>query len=346
MADKVKEIEKLYPSLLETWLLNIAEWVKPFDNAGLNLLVMGDIKLSDVVIDDFGNTARSDGLNDSKIRGHIRNIKNGKYLPKHHPPILVEPIFIDGELKFKIINGHHRYQAHLGAKSEFIYVAIGVFNDADGESAEYWKEDYQLNSNNDEDYIFTPTTDDNIIGSCETTLKREFGNLPDSKHEQLIKDRIDKLLIERAKKKQNKPKLKIAILEKLGVSFEVISDWSRNDAEAFCINDSENKDWVLQRFTKKAFESKNVTLFTQYEYALYKNIEEYRRNNNFKTPEVYAYFGNTSKENLDKYRKHFQERLKQQDKFKYEYSPGLVETPTIKFLPQKKSEGNNIVEVL
>ena len=91
---------------------------------------------SDVVIDKFGNTARSDGLNDSKIRGHIRNIKNGKYLPKHHPPILVEPIFIDGELKFKIINGHHRYQAHLGAKSEFIYVAIGVFNDADGESAE------------------------------------------------------------------------------------------------------------------------------------------------------------------------------------------------------------------
>ena len=75
MADKVKEIEKLYPSLLETWLLNIAEWVKPYDNAGLTLLMIGEIKLSDVVIDKFGNTARSDGLNDSKIRGHIRNIK-------------------------------------------------------------------------------------------------------------------------------------------------------------------------------------------------------------------------------------------------------------------------------
>jgi len=344
MADKVKqEIEKLYPSLFETWLLNIVEWVKPFDNAGLNLLVMGDIKLSDVVIDDFGNTARSDGLNDSKIRGHQRNINNGKYQPKHHPPILVEPIFVNGELKFKLINGHHRYQAHLGLDKEFIYVAIGTFNDTDGESAEYWREDYQINSNNDEDYIITLTTDEDIIGSCEITLKREFGELPDSKHEQKIKDRIDILLKRRAPKKQNKDKFKKAILEKLGVSFEVIKDWQKNNAEAFCSKISEGKEFVLQRFTNVSYDKRNTTLFTQYEWSLYKHIEEYRKNNNGQVPDVYAYFGNTSKENLDKYRKHFQKRLKQQDAFSYRL--GFCKTPIIKFLPQKESEGNNIVEV-
>ncbi len=103
MADKVKQdIEKLYPGLLETWLKKGLEWTLPF-GAGenwLTLLMMGVIKMSDVVVDDFGNTARSEGLNDSKIQGHMRNIKNGKYKPKNHPPILVEPIYINGELKF------------------------------------------------------------------------------------------------------------------------------------------------------------------------------------------------------------------------------------------------------
>ena len=102
MADKVKQdIEKLYPGLLETWLKKGLEWTLPF-GAGenwLTLLMMGVIKMSDVVVDDFGNTARSEGLNDSKIQGHMRNIKNGKYKPKNHPPILVEPIYINGELK-------------------------------------------------------------------------------------------------------------------------------------------------------------------------------------------------------------------------------------------------------
>ena len=37
------------------------------------------------------------------------------------------------------------------------------------------------------------------------------------------------------------------------------------------------------------------------------------------------------KENLDKYRKHFQKRLKQQDKFRYQDRP--VKTSIIKFLP-------------
>ena len=300
MADKVKQdIEKLYPSLFETWLKKGLEWILPFgaEENWLTLLMMGDIKMSDVVVDDFGNTARSEGLNDSKIQGHMRNIKNGKYKPKNHPPILVEPIYINGELKFKIINGHHRYHAHLGLNKEFIYVAIGIFHDIDGESAQTWKEDYQINANNDEDYIVTPTTDDNIIGSCETTIKRKIkeGLL---KSNQKIKDEIDILLERRAKRKRNKDKFKKAILEKLGVDYEVIKDWQRNQAEVFCKKLSEGKEFILQKFTHVSYDKRNTTLFTQYEWSLYKKIEEHRKDNNGQTPEhVYAYFGNTSKEN-------------------------------------------------
>ena len=56
MADKVKQdIEKLYPSLFETWLKKGLEWILPFgaEENWLTLLMMGDIKMSDVVVDDF-----------------------------------------------------------------------------------------------------------------------------------------------------------------------------------------------------------------------------------------------------------------------------------------------------
>ena len=66
----------------------------------------------------------------------------------------------------------------------------------------------------------------------------------------------------------NKDKFKKAILEKLGVSFEVIKDWQKNNAEAFCSKISEGKEFILQRFTNVSYDKRNTTLFTQYEIYL------------------------------------------------------------------------------
>ena len=62
-----EEIEKRERGFIETWLLNSSEWVKPYINAGLTLFGIGEVNMSMIVVDNFGNVSRADGLDLSLI---------------------------------------------------------------------------------------------------------------------------------------------------------------------------------------------------------------------------------------------------------------------------------------
>lgn len=356
-----EEIEKRERGFIDTWLLNLSEWVKPYINAGLTLFGMGEVNMSMIVVDDFGNVSRADGLDDSKIEKHEKHIREDDYKPKKYTPILVVPIWIDGKLKLKLINGHHRYHAHLGTNQKRIFVAVGSFNDAVNpidnklESAEYWQEDYQLTSNHEENtkFVHNNSTKEDVVASISKTIKREFEE--DYSNKKLIEDRILEIAKTRAQRIKHKAKLVPLVFKELKADYDDIRDYTKPQSSEWCRANSKDKHYIIERFTKQSYTDRTKYPFTQYETRMRKHIMKYYDEHKV-YPTVYVYLGNVLKRDIDMLRKHIIERLIEQEKFiisEAERMGIFIQkdyvsfASLIKFLPQKKKseKANKVVEV-
>jgi len=356
-----EEIEKRERGFIETWLLNSSEWVKPYINAGLTLFGIGEVNMSMIVVDNFGNVSRADGLDDVKIDKHEKHITEDDYKPKKYAPILVVPIWIDGELKLKLINGHHRFHAHLGTNQKRIFVAVGSFSEAVNpiddklESAEYWEDDYQLTSNHEENtkFVHNNSTKEDVVTSISKTIKREFEE--DYSNKKLIEDRILEIAKTRAQRIKHKAKLVPLVFKELKADYDDIRDYTKPQSEEWCRANSKDKHYIIERFTKQSYTDRTKYPFTQYETRMRKHIMKYYDEHKV-YPTVYVYLGNVLKRDIDMLRKHVIERLIEQEKFIisevermgfFTQKDYVSFASLIKFLPQKKKseKKNKVVEV-
>jgi len=315
-----EEIERQERGFMDTWLSNLSEWTKPYINAGLTLFGMGEVNMSMIVVDDFGNVSRADGLDDVKIEKHEKHITEGDYKPKKYAPILVVPIWIDGELKLKLINGHHRYHAHLGTNQKRIFVAVGSFSEAVNpvddklESAEYWEEDYQLTSNHEENtkFVHNNSTKEDVVRSISKTIKREFEE--DYSNKKLVEDRILEIAKTRAQRIKQKAKLVPLVFKELKEDYDDIRDYTKPQAVEWCRTNSKDKNYIIERFTKQSYTDRTKYPFTQYETRMRRHIMKYYDEHKV-YPKVYVYLGNVLKRDIDMLRKHIIKRLIEQEKF-------------------------------
>jgi len=356
-----EEIERQERGFMDTWLSNLSEWTKPYINAGLTLFGMGEVNMSMIVVDDFGNVSRADGLDDVKIEKHEKHITEGDYKPKKYAPILVVPIWIDGELKLKLINGHHRYHAHLGTNQKRIFVAVGSFSEAVNpvddklESAEYWEEDYQLTSNHEENtkFVHNNSTKEDVVRSISKTIKREFEE--DYSNKKLVEDRILEIAKTRAQRIKQKAKLVPLVFKELKEDYDDIRDYTKPQAVEWCRTNSKDKNYIIERFTKQSYTDRTKYPFTQYETRMRRHIMKYYDEHKV-YPKVYVYLGNVLKRDIDMLRKHIIKRLIEQEKFIlveaermgfFTQKDYVSFASLIKFLPQKKKseKKNKVVEV-
>lgn len=110
------------------------------------------------------NVSRSKGYNPDKVRKFEDIIKRGEF--KHGddvPPVVVK--LRNG--KYRLVSGHHRFEAHYNVGCTDMFVIIVEFNDCENFPAEYWLYTWQdIENKEDENKVDKEVrTEDDIISN-------------------------------------------------------------------------------------------------------------------------------------------------------------------------------------
>ena len=211
----------------------------------------------------FGQTSQS-------VVGQLMTlISEGKYEPEYRVPPTVE---MSGTSLAALITGFHRWQAHEGEDKKTMYVAVVEFFDHDGMSANYWRKQWRLRENEENEDPKNDRTKDDIVGTVANMVKEQ--DIDESQIPKALKDAGIKSAAKIAA-------LESEVLAKLGQTTYVVDAVS--DKELTTISTKYAKD------TGKAVISATFTDIKNIDYdkrAVFNVIEEVLKGNH--NPKIVA----------------------------------------------------------
>lgn len=201
---------------------------------GMKVLSIGHIAMDKILGMQGDNTVRTEGIDQEKVNQHMKNIKNGHYVPyRHIPPVVVEKI-IDGEVYYELIDGEHRYQAHDNLDQTEMWVAVATFENYEV------IETYKSNANDHDKNVTNPRTDKDI----QTAVKNIIVKMG---YEPTVK-KITELL----KKQKVKPSDMNDFVKEVGKMLDVntntIQSYSTGKAKSTALKMMKNEHYVTQMF--------------------------------------------------------------------------------------------------
>ena len=109
------------------------------------------------------NVARPNGVDPDKVVKFVHIIRNGDYDNENNiPPVVVET----EPREYRLVSGDHRYQGHMGADQESMFVVVAEFFETEGKSARYWMYTWQSNENDkDPKHVEKNYRDDDCVAS-------------------------------------------------------------------------------------------------------------------------------------------------------------------------------------
>ena len=137
---------------------------------GMKVVKFAEFPLKNLVGNKQKNDVRFAQTDEGAVGKIMTLITNEKYEPHYHVPPTVE--MKDEELG-ELVTGFHRYAAHVGKNKETMWVAIVEFEDFGGKSAAYWKSQWKLIENLEEENVKTPRTQEDIVGKIVNMIKVE-----------------------------------------------------------------------------------------------------------------------------------------------------------------------------
>jgi hypothetical protein len=140
---------------------------QPAQFKGMKVLELRYVKLDDIVTLRGQNTAREMGADPQKVAQFSRLIRNGGYEPFYHEP---PTVFVNESGEYELANGDHRFQGHLNAKKEEMWVALVEFD------SEKTLEEYRLFANQGADdqttYVKNDRSDGDIIKGVISIMQK------------------------------------------------------------------------------------------------------------------------------------------------------------------------------
>ena len=125
------------------------------------------------------------GQTDQGVVGQLMTlISEDKYEPEYRVPPTVE--LMNGTALGSLITGFHRWQAHVGENQETMYVAIVTFFDHDGMSANYWRKQWRLRENEENEDPKNDRTKEDIVGTVANMVKEQ--DIDESQIPKALKD--------------------------------------------------------------------------------------------------------------------------------------------------------------
>lgn len=201
---------------------------------GMNVLFVGNIAMNKILGMKGDNTVRSEGIDQEKVNQHMKNIKNGDYIPyRHIPPVVVEKV-IDGEVYYELIDGEHRYQAHDNLDQTEMWVAIATFENYEV------IETYKSNAN-DHDKNVTNSRIDKDIQTAVKNIIVKMGYEPTVK-------KITELLKKQKVKPSDMNDFVKAVGKMLDVNTNTIQSYSTGKAKSTALKIMNNEHYVTQMF--------------------------------------------------------------------------------------------------
>lgn len=137
---------------------------------GMKVVGFREFPLDKLVGNKQKNDVRFAQTDEGAVGKLMKIISNGKYEPQYHVPPTVE--MVDEEFG-ELVTGFHRYAAHVGKNKSNMWVAIVEFEDFRGMSAAYWKSQWKLIENKEEENVKTARTQEDIVGKIVNMIKVE-----------------------------------------------------------------------------------------------------------------------------------------------------------------------------
>ena len=201
---------------------------------GMNVLFVGNIAMNKILGMKGDNTVRSEGIDQEKVNQHMKNIKNGDYIPyRHIPPVVVEKI-IDGEVYYELIDGEHRYQAHDNLDQTEMWVAVATFKNYEV------IETYKSNANDHDKNVTNSRTDKDI----QTAVKNIIVKMG---YEPTVK-KITELLKKQKVKPSDMNDFVKAVGKMIDVNTNTIQSYSTGKAKSTALKMMNNEHYVTQMF--------------------------------------------------------------------------------------------------
>ena len=201
---------------------------------GMNVLFVGNIAMNKILGMKGDNTVRSEGIDQEKVNQHMKNIKNGDYIPyRHIPPVVVEKV-IDGEVYYELIDGEHRYQAHDNLDQTEMWVAVATFENYEE------IETYKSNANDHDKNVTNSRTDKDI----QTAVKNIIVKMG---YEPTVK-KITELLKKQKVKPSDMNDFVKVVGKMLDVNTNTIQSYSTGKAKSTALKIMNNEHYVTQMF--------------------------------------------------------------------------------------------------
>tara|TARA_B110000483_G_scaffold239348_1_gene317668 strand:- start:335 stop:1279 length:945 start_codon:yes stop_codon:yes gene_type:complete len=201
---------------------------------GMKVLFVGNIPMNKILGMRGDNTVRTEGIDQKKVNQHMKNIKNGDYVPYRHIPPVVTKKIIDGVVYYELIDGEHRYQAHDNLDETEMWVAIAELDNYEV------IEQYKSNANDHDKNVTNPRTDKDI----QTTVKNiivEMGYAPTVK-------KITELLKNQKVKPSEMNDFVKAVGMMLKVNTNTIQSYSTGIAQSTAMKMMKDEHYVTQMF--------------------------------------------------------------------------------------------------
>ena len=159
---------------------------------GMKFIRFERIPLDKVVKRNGKNTSRLVGIDQNNVNKFIEVMENGLYEPEYNIPPVVT---VGPNNTYYIESGEHRYAAHLAMDDNgwpdfnTFYAAVVEFVDAEGKTADYWREVWVTLENTGVSSFVRKTTDKNdIANSVANMVNQKIINRDDNSIELAIKE--------------------------------------------------------------------------------------------------------------------------------------------------------------
>ena len=142
---------------------------------GLKSYTFKEISCIDVLQrtgNELTNKVRSKGIDRDKVAAFVDRIENGSYKFIYEQPTVKDL----GNGLYELLTGEHRLQAHFSAGCETIFVAVVEFESEEDEMI------FQSNENNEDDeYVKSPRTQDDVILTLSQMVDKGMIDIDDDK---------------------------------------------------------------------------------------------------------------------------------------------------------------------
>ena len=169
------------------------------------------------------NKVRAEGIDQEKVAAFVDRIENGQYRFIYEQPTVKDL----GNNLYELLTGEHRYQAHIAAGRETIFVAVVKFETEEDEMI------FQSNENNEDDeYVKAPRTQTDVVLTLSQMVDKGMIDINDDKS-------INARLIRLQQKSNEFPLLRQRLREKHG-KITPVKSYEDKDRRKWCEDNKPN----------------------------------------------------------------------------------------------------------